>query len=199
MSGLLFKILKFIALYLVFSLLLFIVFFLSLGYYLEIEDDPRKVDAIVVISGGGLERIEKGVELLRAGWSEKLILSGAAYDDGFSNAASMQIYATQQGVKREKIFVDEEAQNTYQNAYYVNQILEENDFLSIILVTSAYHQRRAYNTFKNVISRDIEIINVPAEVEFWDEDSWWKTEKGKLLTLQEVGKIVYSFVSGNYE
>jgi len=188
------KILKF----LIWLLLLVFVLFLGLGYYLEVRDELTKADAIVVISGGGEERLALGIQLFQDQWADKLILSGAARDDGPSNAASMRVAAVRAGIPKQVIMLEEKSQNTYQNALYVEEILQEQNFDSIILVTSAYHQRRAYITFREVLPAQIQIINAPAPVTFWRAGNWFKNEKSRKLALQEIGKIIYSALSGDY-
>lgn len=192
------KVLKYLLWGLLVGLFLFGILFWQLGNYLELQDDPQQADAIVVISGGGMERIEKGITLLKDDYASYLVLSGAAYDDGTSNAASMRLFALQSGVPDEQILLDEDSLNTYENAFDVEKILKEHNLKKIILVTSSYHQRRAYNTFKYVLGDENEIINVPAKPDFWDASLWWKNDKSKHLVLTEIVKILYSAFSGNY-
>ena len=198
MLKILFKLLKAITLILLVFLLLAVMVWLLLGYYLQVEDELHEVDAVVVISGGGLERIQKGVDLMQEGYAPYLILSGAAYDAGTSNAASMQQYALAKGIPSFQLLLEEQAQNTYQNANYVKQLLEQYQLRDIILVTSAYHQRRAYHTFRKILGDQAEILNAPAEPEYWQRSSWWKDQKAREISLEEFGKIVYSALSGNY-
>src|SRR5687768_10512174 len=75
----------------------------ELGEYLEAAEEPQQTDAIVVISGGGTERIEKGVELFKAGFAPLLIVSGAAAEGDVSNAKGMAAYAQGHGVPFEQI------------------------------------------------------------------------------------------------
>lgn len=179
--------------------LLILIFFLGLGHYLELRGELVRADAIVVISGGGEERIEHGIQLYKDEWAEKMILAGAARDDkGPSNAAIMANRAIKAGVSSEAIILDEDSQNTYQNAVNVGKILQVSGLKSIILVTSSYHQRRAYQTFHRVLGDEIEIINSPAPVSFWRASNWWGDPKARSLALQEIAKIIYSAISGNY-
>lgn len=89
----------------------------GIGYFLSPQADPQKADAIVVVSGGQTTtRAEKGIELYKEGWAPKLIFSGAALDDGPSNAYAMRDEALLAGVPPRDIYIDEKSQNTYQNA-----------------------------------------------------------------------------------
>ncbi len=70
-------------------------------------------DAIVVVSGGNTEaRTAAGIRLYLNGWSQYLVMSGAALDkSGPSNAAAMKYQAEQAGVPSSAILIDEDAAN----------------------------------------------------------------------------------------
>lgn len=176
-----------------------IIVFLNLGKFLSPEDTLAKSDVIVVISGGGTERMEKGIELWNKELAPLILFSGASMDpDSPSNALVMKEVALQLGVDEENILIEEDSQNTYQNALETRNTLEENEISvkSLILVTSSYHQRRAFQNFRKVFSKEIEILNAPADVDFWNRDVWWETEESRRLTFIEMSKIFLGFVTG---
>ena len=45
------------------------------GNFLVINDKPEKSDVVIVLSGGGIERIEKAVELYKEGFAPYIMLS----------------------------------------------------------------------------------------------------------------------------
>lgn len=164
----------------------------GVGFYLSPQDELREADAIVVISGGETDqRIKEGVELYQAGWSDLLIVSGAARDEGVSNALAMKQIALGLGVPADKIMVENEAQTTVDNAQYTRDIIEEHNVHSIILVTSPYHQRRAYLTFRYFLGKDFAIINHSASDSAWRKNGWWRSSWTRYLTVSEVQKLLY--------
>jgi uncharacterized SAM-binding protein YcdF (DUF218 family) len=91
--------------------------FVGIGYYLSPQQAPQKADAIVVVSGGQTtSRAAKGIELFKEGYAPNIIFSGAAIDDGPSNAYAMRQQALDAGISKDNIFIDEISQNTYENA-----------------------------------------------------------------------------------
>jgi uncharacterized SAM-binding protein YcdF (DUF218 family) len=149
-----------------------------------------KADAVVVVSGGDtVARTEAGISLVRNGWSDTLVLSGAALDKtGPSNAAAMERQAIEAGIPASSIIIDEEAANTQQNAENTQTILKDQDFHDVILVTSGYHQRRASLEF-NRLADDVVIRNYPVTVDNDWNWYWWLTPRGWWLAGGEVVKI----------
>lgn len=176
------------------------IFLIGIGYYLSPQSKIEKADAIVVISGGQTtSRADKGIELYKQGYGKNLIFSGAALDDGPSNAMAMKQQALEGGVNEKVIYTDEASQDTYQNAVNSKKILENLDEKKIILVTSPYHQRRAYETFKQVLGSDYTILNESAFDDRWSKARWWGQRFAFNITLSESAKLFYILVTGNYK
>lgn len=157
----------------------------------------KKVDAIVAVSGGDTPaRTQEAVRLYKAGWADSLIFSGAAQDkSGPSNAAVMRADAIAAGVSPGVIAIEEQGETTKQNADKTQQLLEEKKVKTVILVTSAYHQRRASLEFSERANGKVMIINHPvAHDKQWSE-WWWLTPGGWYLAVGEFFKII-AFYSG---
>jgi len=148
-------------------------------------------DAIVVISGGNTAaRTAAGIELYKNGWATYLIFSGAAQDtSGPSNATTMMQQAVAAGVPSSAIILDEEAENTQQNAKYTQSIFKANGFTDIILVTSGYHQRRANLEF-NKHADSVTIRNYPVMSDGDWGWFWWLNPRGWWLAGGEFVKII---------
>lgn len=163
---------------------------LGVGFFLSPQDKLEKSDAIVAISGGETaERTKEAVELFKSNYAPVLIFSGAARDEGTSNAEAMKQLAIKAGVPEENILVEERAQDTFENARFVREHVASKQIKSIILVTSPYHQRRAALTFNRFLD-NVKIINHSSTDSRWRKNGWWKDEWGKKITLSELQKIV---------
>ncbi len=175
--------------------------FFGLGFFLSPQTaNVGKADAIVVVSGGQTTtRAQKGIELYKQGFASEIIFSGAALDDGPSNASAMREQALGEGVPDSSILIDVDSKNTYQNATNTKRLLLDTDAHKIILVTSPYHQRRTHDTFSAVLGRDYEIQNVSSYDDRWSKSQWWKTDFGKNISLSELQKLLYIYTTGNYQ
>ena len=156
-----------------------------------------KVDAIVAISGGDTNaRADEAIKLFKNGKADILIFSGAAQDkSGPSNAFVMKERAKVAGIADTSIFIDESSESTSENAKNVQKIFLEHDVKKAILVTSGYHQRRAYLEFQRH-APDVRIANNPVQNDRDWSGYWWLSLRGWLLATSEVIKITAFYIVG---
>lgn len=168
-----------------------------IAVYLSPQSSLAKTDAIVVVSGGDTDsRISEGVKLYLQKWAPKLIFSGAAAEGDVSNALAMERIAITKGVPAEDILIEEKSKTTVENADFTAKIIHDNGYKSIILVTSPYHQRRAYTQFRNVLGKDFIILNHSAIDDTWAKKSWWENANARFLTVGEIMKNFYEILRG---
>jgi uncharacterized SAM-binding protein YcdF (DUF218 family) len=162
------------------------------------EQDCGKTDAIVAISGGDTAaRTAQAIELFENGWADLLIFSGAAQDkSGPSNAEAMKRQAIAAGVPSASILIDETSETTKQNAANATNLLEDNDIHSVILVTSAYHQRRAGLEFGQRAGNAIRVVNHPVTSDNQWSPWWWTTPTGWWLAVSELFKVTVFYIGG---
>lgn len=154
--------------------------------------DCQEADAIVAVSGGDTHaRTDEAVKLYENGWADTLIFSGAAADkSGPSNASAMRQHAIQSGVPVEAIIIEDISETTHQNAQQSSGVFVDNDFRRVILVTSAYHQRRASIEFRSYAPDNTQVINHPVQQDSQWSAWWWLTPTGWWLASSELVKIV---------
>jgi uncharacterized SAM-binding protein YcdF (DUF218 family) len=165
---------------------------LAPGFILDApQPTPAPSDAIVVISGDEqMARFAEGVNLYQRGLGHYLVFSGAAFDNGTSNADVMHDLALQRGVPASAILEEPQGEDTWGNAVYTRQVLEEHALESAILVTSPYHLRRAQVTFDAVYSGSGIRLTVHAAPDSqWRKQSWWQQDETRRLTLTELQKL----------
>lgn len=161
------------------------------------KSDCQAVDAIVAISGGDTTaRTARAIEMYKQDWAPLLVFSGAAADkSGPSNAEAMKRQALDAGVPEENILIDETSETTKQNAANTVNLFAEHKIGSVILVTSAYHQRRAGLEFGQRAGMDMKIVNHPVKTDKQWSEWWWMTPHGWFLVVSEFAKII-AFYAG---
>ncbi len=184
---------------------------IGLGVYLGPNDLGRcdatpngvdkciKVDAIITVSGGDTPaRASEAIKLFKNGWSDRLIFSGAAQDKtGPSNAEAMRRQAIKAGVPTDAILTESNSDTTRQNAEQTQALLTKNNIRTIILVTSAYHQRRASLEFDRSVGGTVKILNHPVPQDDQWSNFWWVTPIGWWLAIGEFFKIIIFYLGGS--
>lgn len=162
------------------------------GCYLPSTDKCSPADAVIVVSGGDTQaRTAEGVRLYKDKWAPLLIFSGAAKDpDSPSNAETMKNLAVDLGVASDAIILEEFATNTTENAANTASIIKDRGLNRVILVTSAYHQRRTSIEFANKLGAGVQIINHPVRNDSQWSQWWWATPYGWWLGGSEIIKIL---------
>src|SRR4029077_20346804 len=92
--------------------------------------------------GGTQERVQRAIDVYKAGHSKHLILS-SGYVYSFPEAEAMRSTAVEQGVPAADILLEQRSTDTYQNVTFVRDILQAHGWTSVLLVSSPYHMRRA--------------------------------------------------------
>ncbi len=102
---------------------------------------------------GAADRILKGIELVKNGVAKKLLISGGTgslTNPSKSEATLLAEFAIRQGVPKDKIIVEANSRNTYENAVETEKLVRSHDLKSLILVTSAFHMYRSLGCFSEV-------------------------------------------------
>lgn len=157
----------------------------------------EKADAIVAISGGATSaRTAEAVQLYKAGWADRFIVSGAARDTaGPSNAQVMKQEAIEMGVPAAHITIEEQSRTTRENAEQTRHQVGGENIRRLIVVTSPYHQRRATIEFERA-NPGVKIVSHPVQDDPDWPLLWWLTPSGWYLAVSEIVKIVVVLMGG---
>jgi len=142
------------------------------------NDCIKKSDAIILLEGDGLNRIQKAVELYQLGFAETLVFSGGItnYDYGSMPFSCVYPELINTGVPPSAIIHESKSQNTREQAIEVVKLANLKSWKKLILVASHYHQYRAYLTFLKELldsNRNIILYNAPAKDLSWFEETVW--------------------------
>ena len=180
---------------------LMVIIGLNLGRFLVESDKLEKADAIAVFSGDSGPRTERAVELLKDGYADYLILSGGKVYDDVTMVELMKNHAIKLGIDESKILIDDEASTTNENAEFTADIIEENNFRSVIVVTSDYHTRRSKLAMKKALENTlidgekVEVTVTPSKEEKFTT-KWWTSGDSVLMVISEYLKLMGYWVKG---
>ena len=112
-----------------------------------------------VYLGAGADRLTHALWLYRAGRVRRIIISGgsgAVRTKAHSEAQELATLLRLAGVPARHLLLEERSRNTHENALYTKQLLANHpEIKSLVLVTSAFHQRRAMGCFEKVGLRPV--------------------------------------------
>lgn len=172
---------------------------------LVVRADLPRADALLVLSGSSnyVERNRWAARLYSEGRAPLIILTDDGQRGGWSNAEQRNPFfveraaleLSQQGVPAEKIEVlPGVVSSTYDEALSLRSFAASRGLRKILVVTSAYHSRRALWTMRRVFEgSDVEVgIDAPP---LGDESpapaTWWTRASGWQMVAGEYPKIIY--------
>lgn len=167
--------------------------------YLYYRDELKPADIIVAIPDNETGySVEYGVKLFKEGWARKdrIILSGGSVSWKYTWASLMQEQALSLGVPRNAIFLEEKSSSTKENAIFTREIMKRHRYTSLILVTSAYHSKRANKIFKKIMGNEIRVLSAPSEETRFRLEDWWKRERDRKIVFIEFFKFFWFHVFG---
>ncbi|HZR20295.1 MAG TPA: YdcF family protein [Verrucomicrobiae bacterium] len=111
-----------------------------------------RIDAIVVL-GAGLEtnglmktklirRLKQCLKLARMHPDTPIILTGGNPKDGITEAYAMRRWCLKKGISKKRLWLEDKARDTVENALYTSVILQKLQVSQVTLVTSVSHMRR---------------------------------------------------------
>lgn len=170
---------------------------------LIVHEPLTTVDAIVVLSGSATfrERVQHAAALYKVGVAHKIVLTNDNLRGGWSTAAQRNPFYHELA-KEELVRSGVPAQNieiimvptlgTHDEAEKLKQYCEKHGVRSIVVVTSAYHSRRALWTFRQVFrnsNRTIGIDPAAAGIQTPSPGTWWLNRFGWSLVPNEYMKL----------
>lgn len=129
---------------------------IAVGYLTQ----PTKSDTIIILGAKiiGQEpslmlrlRLDETIKLYEEGYASTIIVSGGqGADENVSEAASMKMYLLSYGIPAERILLEDQSFNTYQNLANSHKIMRENNLKTAIIVSNASHIRRSLLLAQNL-------------------------------------------------
>ena len=138
------------------------------GRFLIVQDDSLLADVIVVIGGDHKpQRMQQVRNLFQEGIAPTIIISAGTVvwegDETVPEAEVMRRQANALGLPEHALLIENQSKSTRENVQFTKQLLEAEKVTSIVLVTSAYHSRRARRIFREILGSDFNISIQPAQ------------------------------------
>ena len=175
---------------------------------LVVRSPLAKADAIVVMSGSGTfrERAQHAAALFNDGRAPRIVLTNDRLQSSWSQEEQRNPYYYERsrdelrraGVPDDKIAVIMvPIRSTYDEAVALREYSEANHLSSLLVVTSAFHSRRVFWTFRRVFEGSGKLIGIdPAEprIESPAAATWWLHRLGWEMVPEEYAKLLVYWV-----
>jgi uncharacterized SAM-binding protein YcdF (DUF218 family) len=177
----------------------------SIGNFLIVKNSLAQVDLITASSGPSY-RIIYAADLYKQGLAPRLFYTGGYNEFDSRYEASWSKYlATTEGVPPEAIYTDDTTvTSTYQEAVRLKEFIDAHpgEINSIIIVTDAYHTRRAQWAYHKVLGSGVKILMAPVPFDKAGyTQNWWSNAISRKMVPEEYFKYAfyllrYQFSSG---
>ena len=169
---------------------------------LKISEAPQKADIILVFGGGvgetgspgksTMEKARYAAELYKQGYSDKILFS-SGYTYVYNDAENMKLFAVSMGVSEKDILLEQRANSAYENVVFSRKILNQNNYRTILLISSPYNMRRVKLVFDKS-GNEVRVIYTPINnSQFYDRVEGVKLEQIKAIMHEYLGIIFYWF------
>ena len=164
----------------------------AIGYSIIDSQIPRRADLILVLGGDFWgPRVVKGADLAVQGYSSAVLISGPPYN-GQPEAELAIEFLVKRGYPRGLFTAfGHQANSTIGEALALSGELKSRRVKQVILVTSAYHSRRAAIVLSLFVP-GIRFISVPAADPRYQPEQWWRSESSRDIFFSEWSKILGS-------
>lgn len=192
-------------------IIIILLLFIFRGHWLSayaglftVNNATKGADMMVVLSGNIESRPAYAAKLFQQGYAKRLFLTQekkrespmAEYVKARNFYAEMML--RKGGVDVEWLpNVKDGATSTFDEAYDLAAFLQQDttNIQRVILVTDAFHTRRASLAFKKVLKNNglghIRLEMAASPNNYFDESSWYQHEKGLILYFEETLKILF--------
>jgi uncharacterized SAM-binding protein YcdF (DUF218 family) len=179
------------------------------GQFLVYQHSPQKADMIVVLNGRDTERSLAAVDLYNQGFANLIVIAHGSKQPGseefwkkvgrdFDRKKFFQRAVEAMGIPPEALkMIGDGVTSTYDEAKVTKQFLIQNHYRSILLVTSKWHSRRAYLTFKTAFkdTKELKITVYPSKYDTFDPQRWWKNQSNIEIVMAEYLKLFFYLVT----
>ncbi len=176
--------------------------------FFTVNNATPGADVIVVLSGGKDTRITHALKLFEEGYAPEILLT----DEKKRNFRFAHLFPTNEMIAQTMIEELEMsvpvstirsqkggATSTFDEAYDLLKLSEKKRYGHLILVTDAFHTRRAYHAFQTVFEdTEIKIEMSAASNEIFNVNNWWTSDQGiSAYVLESIKYPVYLLSSRN--
>jgi len=165
------------------------------GYWLQAPAQaPVHADAIVVLGGNDGDRALRALELFKAGYAPKIVLTGLERGRASppANLTWRAEYLVARGVPKSAVRFEVYSENSYEEAENILELMKKQGWRTVIAVSDPPHMRRLAWTWHRVFKESgLGYALVASSAQWWMPGQWWRDEHSGAFVITEYIKIAY--------
>lgn len=160
------------------------IFFLNVGTWLTVSEEPEVADLIVCLNGNK-ERINKAAELYKDGGAGHILVT----------SSSMRRIILAHGVPETAVTaVGGPHNSTYEEARSIVLYMREQNVRSALVISDGYHLYRARWTFELLKGSQTFQFSFTAADQISENRLWWREKASRRFVLNEIPKVAYYWI-----
>ena len=170
----------------------------ELGTQLNVSDPLSYAPAVLILPGSEETRPFVAAGLMRAGFADRVLVPETrANSDVRSGVHRSTLETTQQilirrGIPTEKIVtLTGDSDSTIGDAEALERYFQQSGVTDVIIVTNAYHSRRARWAFRHVLPEHQHRLRFYSAPNGFDDRIWWTSRNGRESVLSEWLKFAF--------
>jgi uncharacterized SAM-binding protein YcdF (DUF218 family) len=168
---------------------------MAIGDFLVVQDELSPSDVIHVIAGED-DRTDYAIQLYQQGYGKQLFFTGGwCRFHNLYHGEHGRALALEQGVPPEAVAIDESwVTSTYSEAVRLKEFIDTSPvpIRSVIVVSDAYHMRRARWTYRRLLGDEIRVQMAPVPFESSPyQRRWWTDDASRAYVKDEYLKLAY--------
>jgi len=179
-----------------FSIGLTILSVFNVGHWLSASRSvPKQGDIIVVLGGGGIERVHSARQLYREGYAKRILLTGL--DWAPEQKANHYLHWESRflldgGVESETLLFDDQSANSFEEANRTAELMKTHDWKIALVISDPPHLRRLDMVWGPVCAQHgLEYRLIATEPPTWNASGWWRDKVWAKFVGMELLKLTY--------
>lgn len=179
------------------------------GFLINTDNLSGKFDAIFVLGGNTVDNSNHAAELYFGGFSKNIVTLGANEDISmkaiFPEASDTRVRHSDcfisrnqlilKGVSEDHVMALDVGFTAREEANAILNYCKQKGYEKIIVVSGKLHTRRMRYSFKNFDDHQIEVLLSGSVHSGYNEDYWWKSERGMIMVNNEYMKLLYYYLN----
>ena len=169
---------------------------LNVGYWLSApRNPPTQGDLIVVLGGGGMERVQKAFQLYQEGHAKRILINGVDRGRGDKREHYQHWrsrFLLDRGVPYQALLFDDRSANSYEEANNTTMLMKSYQWRTALVISDPPHLRRLAMVWGPACARlGLEYRLIATEPPTWDAANWWRDKVWAKFVGMEMLKLAY--------